>query len=828
VTFSTADVDPAHSLTPGTYYVQTQWDDANSNWQFRVWNNTANTAVEVANLGSTGPSFTADWQNIQQVPAESDGRRVFPSGTGLVIEFGVEYQSGSVSTGGAAELLLGVPAAQVALTFHGGDQTGDGMGDTLRIAGDGHATGAVYQPSSSVPGGGTVTISGNSLAFSGVEPLIVHGLPDFKMLTPDLAAALIIDSAQLADVARQQLQLHTLTVEGQVTWTQKKQFVLENPALDPRQVGRAIAVSDDGLTMIVGAKATAGGATVGELTDGLVLVYQWNGSAWIEKARLEPKDLRLGLNFGVDFGASVAIDGNRLIVGSPGDAPAGASNYGAAYIFERSGPDGVWIQTQKLLAGDPGANRYFGASVAIRGNAVLVGAPGAPGANASEATYFFTLDSGNWQQRSKQTGTGDFGRSVALAVNFAVIGAPAADAVSVYHVTSTSLTPWQTLTATVPQTGEQFGAAVAATSQQVNRIVVGAPAWDQPVDYAYAGDPAETDAGRAFIFDLSGSSWVRVARLTADGGLPEAEAARERSANGARFGAAVALDSQYVVVGAPGYQAGTTLQVGAAYVFYELHNGTTGANGSSWTRSTGGTLTSSGGPGSGRLQAASPAANDNFGQAVAVWHDPITGAGRTMVGIPGFDETTGTSRTNLGAVRTFTTAGNLPAVTLASLYAEKLPLANPSSMTVYDPVSRTLFVSDKIANSIYTYVNEGLYWRPSTTLTGWISGKTAGFGIDMDLDAVNGRLAVGTTADYVYVFQRQADGKTWGNNLATNPGKAISDTGTANTAMGVGQRRSQLNGRGINVNDPDGLALGQGADGRVAISGAVNHLLQIH
>ncbi len=119
--------------------------------------------------------------------------------------------------------------------------------------------------------------------------------------------------------------MHTLTVEGQVTWTQKTQFTLDNPALDPRQVGRAIAVSDDGLTMVVGAKAKPeGSADTPNLTDGMVLVYQWIGGAWIEKARLEPNDLRLGLNFGGDFGASVAIDGNRLIVGAPGDAPANA------------------------------------------------------------------------------------------------------------------------------------------------------------------------------------------------------------------------------------------------------------------------------------------------------------------------------------------------------------------------------------------------------------------------------------------------------------------------------------------------------------------------
>src|SRR5262249_62219455 len=128
--------------------------------------------------------------------------------------------------------------------------------------------------------------------------------------------------------------------------------------------------------------------------------------------------------------------------------------------------------------------------------------------------------------------------------------------------------------------------------------VFGAPLWDS--------DAAHADQGRAFVFDLINNSWVRVARLTADGGLPEAEAALEARLND-RFGAAVALDDQYVVVGAPGHQSGTALQTGAAYVFYELRDFTTGVNRSSWTRS-------SGASGSGRLQLDSPAANDNFGQ----------------------------------------------------------------------------------------------------------------------------------------------------------------------------------------------------------------------
>lgn len=252
----------------------------NSLWQFRLWNNTSNEAVEIRSIGSAGPDFTDDWQNIASVAGNASGRRVYASGTGLIIEFANEFEAGSLTSSDAMELLLGVPASQLSFTLDGGSQSADGVGDTLRISGDGKAIGAQYLPSSTLPGGGVLTIAGNAFNFRGIEPLIVHGLPNFQMVTPDQAAALVIDSETLADSVKQQLQLHTLTVEGQVTWTQRRQFNIDRAVMDPRSLGRTIAVSDDGLTMVVGAKATPiGSATAGGFTDGIVLVYQWNGSA---------------------------------------------------------------------------------------------------------------------------------------------------------------------------------------------------------------------------------------------------------------------------------------------------------------------------------------------------------------------------------------------------------------------------------------------------------------------------------------------------------------------------------------------------------------------
>ena len=326
VAFSSDDVVTGNQLDANAdYFVQTRWDASNKQWQFRIWNNSSNKAVAIRNVASNSADLTDTWQSISSVMANASGERAYASGTGIIITFAQEFESGSVDSENAMALQYGVPANALTLALDGGSQSASGAGDMLRISGDGKATGARYNPSSTLPGGGAITVSGNTFQFRGIEPLIVHGLPDFQMLTPDKAAALVIDSTNLADTFKQQLQLHTLTIEGQVTWTQKRQFDVDRTVMDPRSLGRAIAISDDGLTMVVGAKATPiGSAVLDQLTDGMVIVYGWNGNAWIEKARLQPSDAKDGLNFGGGFGASVAIDGNRMVIGAPGDIPGNA------------------------------------------------------------------------------------------------------------------------------------------------------------------------------------------------------------------------------------------------------------------------------------------------------------------------------------------------------------------------------------------------------------------------------------------------------------------------------------------------------------------------
>ncbi|MDB5862130.1 MAG: repeat-containing protein, partial [Ramlibacter sp.] len=194
-----------------------------------------------------------------------------------------------------------VPNAQVFVEYNGG--THRTLGDTLRVAGNGLASGT-YTPSSTVAHAGLVAVAGNQFNFTGVEPLVVHGLSDFRVLTPDDAAAnLAIDSVNVADLNLTSLVLHAVTVEGVVSWTQQ-------PALEPagrsetKHSGQAVALS--GNTMVVG-------ADVDGSSSGVVFVYTWNGSAWVEQAKLYAGDRANGGGHG--FGEAVGLDGDLLVVG---------------------------------------------------------------------------------------------------------------------------------------------------------------------------------------------------------------------------------------------------------------------------------------------------------------------------------------------------------------------------------------------------------------------------------------------------------------------------------------------------------------------------------
>ncbi|PYK60944.1 MAG: hypothetical protein DME21_10330, partial [Verrucomicrobia bacterium] len=106
----------------------------------------------------------------------------------------------------------------------------------------------------------------------------------------------------------------------------------------------------------------------------------------------ETKLLPNDTDFFQQFGYAVALSQDTAVIGVPSDG----INSGAAYIFARSG--GVWSQQVKLLADDTPAARQFGYSVAINADTVVVGAPNDSGVGAA---YVFVRSGASWMQQAK-------------------------------------------------------------------------------------------------------------------------------------------------------------------------------------------------------------------------------------------------------------------------------------------------------------------------------------------------------------------------------------------------------------------------------------------
>ena len=303
---------------------------------------------------------------------------------------------------------------------------------------------------------------------------------------------------------------------------------------------------------------------------------------WTKAAKLTAADGAAYDNFGI----SVAVDGDTVVVGAPGNDGAGADS-GSVYVFVK--PIGGWgtsTETAKLTASDGAALDYFGYSVAVDGDTVLVGAYQDDDENDSEdsgSAYVFTKpnSSGGWAnwdpmedtetaELTASDGADDdwFGVSVALDGNTAVIGAPGdndkgIDSGSAYVFTRDSNGGWsqtKKLTADDGEAGDSFGYSVAVNG---NTAVVSAYQDDREDDTTTDVDETAVDSGSAYVFtwDSDNNAWDGVEKLTADDG----DALDY-------FGYSVAVDVDTVVVGAYGDDDNGSAS-GSAYVFTRDSNG---------------------------------------------------------------------------------------------------------------------------------------------------------------------------------------------------------------------------------------------------------------
>jgi hypothetical protein len=281
---------------------------------------------------------------------------------------------------------------------------------------------------------------------------------------------------------------------------------------------------------------------------GSAYVFAWNGNAWAPEGKLLAPDGAAG----DEFGFSVAISGERVVAGARFH-DHDVTDCGSAYVFAYDGDH--WIYEAELLAKDRAPDDWFGRSVAVDGDRIVVGAWGDDehGANTG-AAYVFTWQGTQWDQEAKllaKDGAADdwFGNSVAIAGDRAVIGARyedgAGDDSGAVYVFAREGTEWLPEAKVLAEGGAPFDEFGASVSIDADRMVVG----------AYRDDDTGSNAGSAYVFAWNGARWIQLAKLLGDDGVA-----------GDEFGAAAAISGELCVAGAH-FHDDNGVNSGSAYVF---------------------------------------------------------------------------------------------------------------------------------------------------------------------------------------------------------------------------------------------------------------------
>jgi hypothetical protein len=205
-------------------------------------------------------------------------------------------------------------------------------------------------------------------------------------------------------------------------WTESGMFAPKDGTLGD---GFGTALAADGNLLAVGAPGAAGGGAV-------YLFERGSGGRWTQRARLSSAT---GAD-GDRFGAALALKGGVLLAGAPGRE----GEKGAVLVFRRGKGSGDWAARGVIQGSGTAADDWFGASLAFDGQRALIGAPGPwtfdstrwkPG----QAFVFLAGKGSDWSEQARLAQeTTDRFASMGVAVLFdgpdALVGVPRADSVA--------------------------------------------------------------------------------------------------------------------------------------------------------------------------------------------------------------------------------------------------------------------------------------------------------------------------------------------------------------------------------------------------------------
>lgn len=445
--------------------------------------------------------------------------------------------------------------------------------------------------------GKSVAVSGNTMVIG--APLEASGVPGVNKGGGD-------DSMPGAGA------VYVFVRDG-ASWALEAYLKSSAPGIDD---GFGTSVAIDGDTIVVGAGGESSGAigVDGDARDdsapksGAAYVFVRKGGMWTQQAYLKASNTDAFDHFGI----SVDIDGDTIVVGALDEASSAsgvngddtddsAPNAGAAYVFVRSGES--WSPSAYLKALNPDAGDWFGKSVAISGDTIVVGCDGddsaATGVNGdgsddsapwAGAAYVFVRNGGHWSQQAYlKPAVLDFedyfGHCVAIDGDTIIVGAlwedsgatgvdgdatdnTATSSGAAYVFVRNGAT-WSQSAYLKPHNtegGDYFGNHVDVSGDRV----VASSLWD---DCSATGVNAPFDdqgaiwSGAAYVYARGDSGWFQQAYL---------KASNTNAFD--TFGKCVAIDGPTVVVGAD-LEDGSSLGVdgdqsdenaenaGAGYVF---------------------------------------------------------------------------------------------------------------------------------------------------------------------------------------------------------------------------------------------------------------------
>ncbi len=423
------------------------------------------------------------------------GYRVAVSGKTAIV--GAPYEDSAIPGVGGNQANNTAPDAGAAyvLTWNGSTwiqeaylkasnpDAGDNFGVSVAISGDTVVVGA-YDEDSAAPG-----VGGNQA----------------NNAAPDAGAAYVFTRS---------------VAQGVPTWTQEAYLKASNPDAGDN-FGVSVAIS--GATVVVGAsdESSAANGVGGNQANnaapdaGAAYVFTRSGATWTQQAYLKAAVSETD----DEFGTTVAVDGDTIVVGAEWEDSAAtnvngnqadnsAPNAGAVYVFTRSGAP--WTQQAYLKASNPDAGDNFGASIAISGDTVVVGAPDESSATRSNlldnsapdsgAAYVFMRSGATWSPQSylKASNTeasDEFGYSVAISGDTVVVGAQDEDSAAsgvdgIQHDNS----------------AEGAGAAYVFTRSGRSGPTQGVPLWSQQA-YLKASNTGEDD-GFGWCVAISGTTVV--------------------------------------------------------------------------------------------------------------------------------------------------------------------------------------------------------------------------------------------------------------------------------------------------------------------------------